>query len=206
MKRLFKNFFAALLIVPVMTTMALAQSDYRIKSGDVLRVEVLEDSSLNRDAIVLPDGRFSFPLAGAIKASGRSVDQVRREVINKLASNFATEPTVFVSVSRLAEPRFGAEAAAEADKDVIYVLGEVNQPGAHEIEEGTTMLQALAQVGGFSKFAATKRIQLRRTDKSRKERIYSVNYREILQGKTSIGTTVLIPGDVIIVPQRKLFE
>ena len=67
-------------------------------------------------------------------------------------------------------------------------------------------MQALAAVGGFSKFAATKRIQLRRTDKSRTERIYNVNYDAILQGKTSIGTTILSSGDVIIVPQRRLFE
>ena len=203
MKRIITTILAALLFVPAVVTPTLAQDSYRIKPGDVVRVEVLEDSSLNRDAIVLPDGRISFPLAGSVKAGGRSVDEVRSDMISKLASNFASEPTVFVSVARLAEPRTSSSAARTS---TIYILGEVAKPGAHAIERGTTMLQALAQVGGFSKFAATKRIQLRRTDKSRKEHIYKVNYQDILQGKTSIGTTIMQSGDVIIVPQRRLFE
>lgn len=195
---------AALLIIPLMTQPASAQSNYRIKPGDVVRVEVLEDSSLNRDTLVLPDGRISLPMAGTVSAGGQTLDQLRSSIRTQLAPNFASEPTVHVALSQLA-PRTAAVAAAPAT-DTIYILGEVNNPGAVELEEGTTLLQALAAVGGFSKFAATKRIQLRRTDSSRVERIYNVNYQDILQGKTSIGTTVLASGDVIIVPQRRLFE
>ncbi|GGO60617.1 polysaccharide export outer membrane protein [Roseovarius pacificus] len=195
---------AALLIIPLMTQPASAQSNYRIKPGDVVRVEVLEDSSLNRDTLVLPDGRISLPMAGTVSAGGQTLDQLRSSIRTQLAPNFASEPTVHVALSQLA-PRTAAVAAAPAT-DTIYILGEVNNPGAVELEEGTTLLQALAAVGGFSRFAATKRIQLRRTDSSRVERIYNVNYQDILQGKTSIGTTVLASGDVIIVPQRRLFE
>ncbi|WP_306114895.1 MULTISPECIES: polysaccharide biosynthesis/export family protein [unclassified Roseovarius] len=204
MKRIITHLLAVLLLVPVISATASAQDSYRIKPGDVVRVEVLEDATLNRDAIVLPDGRISLPLAGNIKAGGRSVEEVRSDVIATLASNFATEPTVFVSLSQLAAPK--ATVSAAKSTNTIYILGEVANPGAHAVERGTTMLQALAQVGGFSQFAATKRIQLRRTDKSKKERIYNVNYKDILAGKTSIGTTVMESGDVIIVPQRRLFE
>ena len=75
-----------------------------------------------------------------------------------------------------------------------------------EVQRDTTVLQALALVGGFSKFAATKRVQLRRADKSGVEKIYNVNYQDILAGKSNLGATVLRQGDVIIVPQRRLFE
>ena len=71
---------------------------------------------------------------------------------------------------------------------------------------GTNVLQLLAEIGGFSDFAATKRIQLRRKDKSGAERVYNVNYEAILEGQSSVGMTTLTSGDVIIVPQRKLFE
>lgn len=205
MKRIITKIFAVLLILPLIGAPALAQDNYKIKPGDVVRVEVLEDSSLNRDVIVLPDGRISFPLAGTVKAGGRSVEQVRGEVIEKLAPNFATEPTVFVSVTQLGTPVASGTTASKST-ETIYFLGEVANPGAFEIESGTTMLQALASVGGFSKFAATKRIQLRRKDKSNKEQVYTVNYKAILQGKSSIGMTIMESGDVIIVPQRRLFE
>ena len=36
----------------------------RAAAGDVLNIEVLEDASLNRQALVLPDGRVTVPLAG----------------------------------------------------------------------------------------------------------------------------------------------
>ena len=85
-------------------------------------------------------------------------------------------------------------------------MGEVPTPGKMSVERGTRLLQFLGEVGGFSKFASLKRIQLRRVDASGKEQIYPVNYNDILAGKSSIGSTTLADGDIIIVPQRKLFE
>ena len=46
----------------------------------------------------------------------------------------------------------------------IFVIGQVGSPGQVEVEPGTTLLQAMALAGGLDRFAATKRIQLRRTD------------------------------------------
>ena len=50
---------------------AFAES-YILKSGDSLRIEVMEDSSLNRNALVLPDGTIAFPMVGQVKAAGRT--------------------------------------------------------------------------------------------------------------------------------------
>lgn len=185
---------------------ASAQDGYHIKPGDVLRIEVLEDSTLNRESLVLPDGRVSVPLAGTIKVGGRTVDQVRSEVTEKLASNFATQPTVFVSLTKLGEPRAAPGRFVGSTNLSIYFIGEVNKPGLVEVKPGTTLLQALAQAGGFSRFAAVKRVQLRRTDKNGKQAIYQFNYKDVLDGRSSIGATRLASGDVIVVPQRKLFE
>ncbi|MCV2881848.1 polysaccharide biosynthesis/export family protein [Actibacterium sp. XHP0104] len=203
MKRIVQ-ILAALLILPLTVTVAAAQDAYRIKSGDVLRIEVLEDSNLNREALVLPDGSISIPLAGTVQAGGLSIDQVRANVTDRLAPNFAAKPTVFVSLRSLGAAK--SSGSYVAPKVRVYVMGEVGKPGVVELESGTTLLQALAQVGGFSKFAAKKRIQLRRTDKSNTEQVYKVNYDAILAGTSSIGTTVLSTGDIIVVPQRRLFE
>ncbi len=53
----------ALLLLPLLVVASWAQ-DYKVRPGDVLQIEVLEDSTLNRTAIVLPDGQISLPLAG----------------------------------------------------------------------------------------------------------------------------------------------
>lgn len=186
---------------------ALAQDGYRIHPGDVLQIEVLEDPGMNRSALVAPDGRITMPLAGAISVAGQSVEAVQSDIAARLAANFAAPPNVYVSLQQLAAPRpTGSGAAVKATIDV-YVMGQVGSPGKIAVAPGTTMLQIIAQMGGFSDFAATKRIQLRRIDKKTgAEKTYNFNYKALENGQTTASAATLADGDVIIVPTRKLFE
>lgn len=181
-----------------------AQS-YSIKPGDTLRIEVLEDSSLTRDALVLPDGTISFPLVGSVPARGRSLGQVGAAVRSGLAPNFANPPTVHVSIAALAAPRTAAAISRTLD---IYALGEVQSPGRKEVSPGVTLLQFLAEAGGLAQFAADKRIELIRTNaKTGEVSTYLFNYRLPQGSATTIsGSTELQVGDVIKVPQKRLFE
>ncbi|QDY69767.1 polysaccharide biosynthesis/export family protein [Qingshengfaniella alkalisoli] len=197
--RILLGIFALLMSVGI----AAAQG-YSIKSGDVLTVEVLEDSSLNRNVLVLPDGSFSFPYAGTVSAGGRTLDQVQANLRTALAPNFATTPTVFVSLNQLAPAT--ATGEVQADLVTVYFLGEVQSPGPKQFEPGISFLQALSGAGGFTAFAAQKRVQLRRTDQSGQEHVYKFNLRAIGDGATIGGNTTLRDGDVILVPERRLFE
>jgi len=196
MRSIVLAFLCVLLAVP----MAFAQSaGYRIQPGDSLAITVLEDDTLNRQVLVLPDGRISVPLAGSVTAAGRTVDAVENSIADKLASNFAVRPSVFVSVAGLATPFTGTFP--------IYVVGQVNNPGEVQVQPGTTLLQAIALGGGLDRFAATKRIQLRRTDTSTgQERLYLFNYNAVERGGAIQSMITLREGDVIIVPERHLFE
>lgn len=198
MFRAFFRIFAAILTMIAFTTATSAQGTYKIRSGDTLQIEVLEDASLNRSALVLPGGTISFPYAGSVSASGRTVSDVASELAQRLASNFATKPTVFVSVGQVGEPVYTGPFVTTTD---IYITGEIANPGKLEGARGITILQAIAQGGGLTKFAAGKRIQLRRGDK-----IYPYNYYTNGGSGSIAGNTRLAPGDVIVVPQRKLFE
>ena len=178
-----------------------AQDNYSIQPGDVLRIEVLEDPSLNRDALVLPDGRVSLPLAGLIQAGGRSIDSVQADIAGRLAPNFAAVPNVFVGIAQLSQdnlPAVGGPAVANTIS--VFLMGEAASPGKIEVEPGSTILQALAQAGGVTNFAATKRLQLRRDGK-----IYQLNYKALETGGSGFDSAVA-EGDVIFIPQRRLFE
>jgi polysaccharide export outer membrane protein len=178
--------------------MALAQAaGYRIQPGDTLAVTVLEDDTLNRQVLVLPDGRISVPLAGTVSAAGQTVGSVERAIADRLASNFAVRPNVFVSVTNVSE---------EAETFPIYVLGRVAQPGAREVEIGTNLLQAVALAGGLDRFAATKRIQLRRRASDGQEQIFLFNYKAVERGGAIESMITMREGDVILVPERRLFE
>lgn len=185
-----------------------AQSSYSIKPGDVLNVEVLEDSSLNRQVLVLPDGTISYPMVGSVPAAGRTVVDVKQQLTAGLAPNFATAPNVFVAVQSLATPtrRSGGGGGVAAVRTMdVYVMGEVGSPGKKAVKQGTTLLQFLAEAGGLTKFAAEKRIELHRTS-SGAETVYLFSYSGKGHGSRIAGSTVLAPGDVVIVPERGLFE
>lgn len=195
----------AMLALVILGTAAQAQEEYRVKPGDTLVVEVLEDTSLNRSVVVLPDGRFSFPFAGAVKGSGRTVGQIEAAIKSGIGSNFTVEPNVFVSV----QPGRAAARSGTGRKRTIdvYFIGEVNAPGGKEIERGTRFLQAVALAGGMTRFAATKRLQLRRTDpRTGQEKVYTFNYKALARGAASSSNPTLVDGDVILVPERRLFE
>jgi polysaccharide biosynthesis/export protein len=194
-----RQFLLALATAILAAPLALAQSaDYRIQPGDTLQITVLEDESLNRQLLVAPDGRVSVPLAGSIRVAGQTVDAVEATIADRLASNFAVRPNVFVALTSV---------DAGAGLFNIYVLGEVANPGLREVEAGTTLLQALALAGGPDRFAATKRIQLRRTDaRTGQERLYLFNYNAVERGGSIQSMIALREGDVIIVPERRLFE
>ena len=194
----------ALLAAIVAATSVAAQTEFDLGPGDRLRIEVLEDPSLNREVLVLPDGSFSFPLAGAVSAGGRTTVEVESALASALAPNFATSPTVAVSVAALGQRVTGGGGPSTID---IFLMGEwANGGGRLQVDRGKTILQALALSGGFSKFAATKRIQLRRTERSGEQKVYTINYKDIERGVSNVGSSQVADGDVIIVPERRLFE
>jgi len=194
-----RNFLLAALLALLAAPLAYAQSaGYRIQPGDQLAITVLEDETLNRTTLVLPDGSISVPLAGTVNAAGRSVDAVESAIADRLASNFAVRPSVFVSVTSVSDTGLTFP---------IYVVGQVGDPGMREVEAGTTLLQAIALAGGLDRFAATKRIQLRRTDPATgQERLYIFNYKAVERGGAIQSMITMREGDVIVVPERHLFE
>ncbi len=191
------------LVAAVFATAAVAQSGYQIRPGDTLSIEVLEDSSLNRSVLVLPDGTISFPFAGSVQAAGRTAAQVDSAITSGISGNFASEPNVFVTVSTLSTAPIGGATSTVH----VYMIGEIATPGEKHLRRGTTVVQALAETGGFTSFAATKRIVLRRIDsRTGQESVRKINYKAIADGAAIGGDIVLRDGDVIIVPERRLFE
>lgn len=204
MIRIILGALLATILATGLTTGAFAET-YKIRSGDSLQIEVLEDPGMNRSVLVLPDGSINFPLVGTIPAAGRTIDAVKADLAAALAGNFAAPPNVFVGIGTLAVAGAARTGAGVARTISVFAMGEVNAPGKADVAPGTTVLQFLAQAGGFTRFAAQKRIQLRRTAKGGAEQVYIFNYDGT--GTAGIaGSTRLQSGDVIVVPQRKLFE
>ncbi len=196
----------ALLVAP----MAMAQGSYRIQPGDSLAISVLEDPNLNRTVLVRPDGGISLPIAGNIQAGGNSISAVERLVTERLASGFSIKPTVSVALAAVGPVAAAVQQARAADaantKVDVFFIGEVQGAGTQQIERGATLLQAIAAAGGLTPFAADSRIQLRRTDSNGNETIFLFDYDAVQNGAQITNNLVVQNGDVIVVPERRLFE
>jgi len=162
-----------------------ATSDYKINPGDVLQIAVWREPELQRDVLVRPDGKFSFPLAGDIKASGKSVDQIRTRLSSKLERYI---PDLVVSVAVLA-----------INGNKVYVIGQVGRSGEISANPQIDVLQALSIAGGPNQFAQVNDISiLRRTGTGQVS--IPFRYADIEKGKRLEQNIILQAGDVILVP------
>jgi polysaccharide export outer membrane protein len=176
---------------------ALAQSA-TLQPGDAVSISVYQDPKLDRQVIVGPTGMISFPLAGQIRAGGLTPADLERVLRQRLRAKFTEEPDVTVGL-------LGIKPLEEDLKPRIFITGEVLRPGYYVMRTRLDLMQLIAEAGGFSPFAATRRIQVRRKIDG-VESLFVFNYNDFFSGANFADNIGLRPGDVIIVPERGLLE
>lgn len=75
---------AAALPSPAAAATQTEKRDYLINPGDVLEISVWKEEGMEREVLVLPDGVFSFPLVGFIKAAGHSPSEVQEMLTERI--------------------------------------------------------------------------------------------------------------------------
>jgi polysaccharide biosynthesis/export protein len=173
-----------------------------LKSGDVLSVSVLQDPKLDRTVTIDPMGEIAFPLAGHLRARGLTPVALENILKTKLKPNYKDE-TLDVTVALINAPK---DVPEEDLKPKIFITGEVVRPGSYVVRQPTTLMQAIALAGGVGPFAAKKRIQVRRRAPGGDETIFMFNYKAYEAGLDLEGNIALHAGDVIMVPERGLFD
>ena len=171
--------------IAIFMPLAYAQGAYLLNPGDQIFIEVWNEPDMQRNVIILPDGNVSFPLAGQIKAAGLSLQELQDSIAEKLGQ-YINSPVVTVSIAEMAG-------------NTIYVIGQVNAPGAFVMNRPMTALQALSLSGGFTAFADIKRIKIIRKSQG-VDQVLRVNYSELSNGDGLESNYALQSGDVLVVP------
>jgi polysaccharide export outer membrane protein len=157
--------------------------DYRLVSGDKLRIEVYKDSQLSQSLQVRPDGKITLPLVGDVLAEGRTSLELRDAIASSL-KEYITNPVVTVIVTETVPPLY-------------YVVGEVHEPGPQPLTGQVNVLQAISAAGGFKDFAKTKDIRIQRKSATGVTTL-RFNYKDAINGH--VKPIFLQPGDTVIVP------
>jgi len=166
-------------------------AEYRIGVDDVVKVDVWKNPDLSVQVPVRPDGMISVPLIGDVGVGGKVPAEVA-EIIKEKLSVYIRKPRVTVIMAQLNSHEFLSR---------VRVTGAVNEPMTLEYRQGLTVMDAVLEAGGLSKFASANKTKLYRKS-SGESSVYPVKLNDILK-KGDLRTNFdLAPGDVITVPER----
>lgn len=167
------------------TGSAPAVDRYLLQPGDVLQVSVWKEQDLQNEVLVRPDGSLSFPLVGDVAAGGRTVEQVRATLVERLKSYIPT-PVVTVAVKSIGGNR-------------IYVVGKVARAGEFPFSSPLDVMQALSLAGGATSFASLNDIVILRRENGKQQAIH-FEYADVARGRNLSQNIQLRSGDTVVVP------
>ncbi|KAF0155931.1 MAG: polysaccharide export periplasmic protein [Syntrophaceae bacterium] len=155
--------------------------DYVIGPGDEINILLWGRMSAQLSLIVDRDGKITIPEVGPVQVAGMTFDQMSKYLISKTGQIVGTNIDISMGSTRTIP---------------IFVLGDVNRPGAYTIGGLATIMDALVTARGPSEIGSMRRVELRRKDKIV---TYFDLYDLFLKGDKS-RDVVLQAGDVVFVP------
>ena len=161
------------------------EGSYLLGPEDIIKISVWKDEHLTQEVVVRPDGMISFPLVGDVPAAGRTIEDVRLELVRRL-NKFVPNPHVSVLATKILSNK-------------IYVIGRVNKPGEFLVGHYTDVLQALSLAGGLTPFASENDIRIMRRIRG-EQLVFQFRYGDVRKGKELEQNIILERGDVVMVP------
>jgi polysaccharide export outer membrane protein len=115
---------------------AATTADYRLDSGDQLRITVFNQDQLTGLYSVDPAGDISMPLIGQVPARGLTPGDLEKSLVKRLSQdqNILVNPSINVQIQTYRP---------------FYILGEVKTRGQYSWAHESTVLSAVAVAGGI---------------------------------------------------------
>ena len=165
------------------------QYTYLIGPGDSVQIFVWRNPEVSNSVTVRPDGKITSPLVEELEASGKTPEQLARDIEGVL-STYIKEPIVTVMVGGFVGPY----------SEQIRIIGEATNPQAIPYREDMTLLDVMIAVGGITEFAAGNRATIVRVvDGAQRE--YRVKLNKLIRGGDIAANVDMLPGDILIIPE-----
>ncbi|MGZ4982560.1 MAG: polysaccharide biosynthesis/export family protein [Chthoniobacterales bacterium] len=170
--------------VPPTAEQAAAPPRVNLAPGDTVSMSFTGAPELNQTQKIRADGKLSLPHIGEVHAAGKTIPQLRQDLIGLYKSQLMNSDVV---------------VTLQSGTTLVYISGSVNHPGKFMFDRPTTILQALTEAGGVNQFGNLRKVQVIRLV-NKKETTQILNLHPTFAGKTTQPFYVR-DGDVIDVPQ-----
>lgn len=165
--------------------------EYVIGPLDKLTIHVWRNDELGAEVQVRPDGRITTPLVADMPAVGKTPTMLAEDIRLQL-SQYIADPLVTVIINEF----------AGTFSQQVRIVGATEQPASIPYRANMTLLDAMISVGGLSEFASGNRARLIRFDRTTGgQREFALRLGDLLRRGDSQANVMLMPGDVIIIPE-----
>ena len=156
--------------------------DYVLGPGDSLVVNMWGGQSSQLVRPIDRQGQIALPEAGTITIAGLTIAQAQIAIQKALGTQFQNEH-VEISLGRVRTVR-------------VYVVGDVQRPGAYDVSSLSTPLNALYAAGGPTNTGSLRTLRQYRGE----QLIREIDLYDFLLRGVRSGTDRLQPGDTLLVP------
>ena len=133
-------------------------------------------------------GFIELPLIGQVHASGFTAVELKKSIEARLRDGYLVKPDVQIILQ-------------EYKQDVVHLIGQVATPGPYRITHADTLMGTVSKAGGFTPIAKRSKVKIIRKSKGGSRVFFVDTVRITKQGKLE-EDVLLMPGDVIIIPER----
>lgn len=166
-----------------------APGQYVLQPGDEIDIQIYREPELSGTFRIDSDGDIRHSLAGSVSMAGMTVKEAEADFTRRLAKDYLVNPRVILQI-------------VSSQSSQIVLLGEVEKPGVYPLPggESRTLLQAIAEAGGFTELASPDRVRIVRKTPDGKQTTLKVRVSDLLGGGRQQDVP-LEPNDVIMVPE-----
>jgi protein involved in polysaccharide export with SLBB domain len=155
--------------------------------GDKLELTIFYGTNESKTGYTLDSsGQMEVRYIGTVSAGGKTLRDVQEEIRSRLADGYLNDPVVSLTLS-------------EINSLKCSVFGQVTKSGTIKFTPGMTIVEAIAQSGGFTPLARKNMVKVTRTINGKKE-MYKLPVEMIAEGKRP--NFPMAPGDEVFVPER----
>ncbi len=155
--------------------------------GDKLELTIFYGNKESKATYSLDaSGQIEVQFIGNVMAGGKSTREVQEEIQQRLADGYINNPVVSLTL-------------VEINSLKCSVFGQVAHSGTIKFTPGMTIVEAIAQSGGFSPLARKNLVQVTRVVEGKKL-TYDIPVEMIGEGKRP--NFPMMPGDSVFVPER----